>query len=99
MSQRKELRLSRTRLLLAVVLVAALLYVAIAPSLDLAPSALRASRAAMLVLICLRLWLYLSVDTSSLPLLLPGIEGWRQRKRAPDSQGCDLLDLLCARLC
>jgi hypothetical protein len=80
-------------------LVTAILFVFVAPSLDLAPSALRGLRLALVVLICLRLLEYqLPVDFSgrSLPCGIAGRNGVNGNRSNPES---DLLDLYCARLC
>jgi hypothetical protein len=99
MSQPEKMWLRRTCWLLAVVLVVAMLYVFIAPSLDLAPSALRAMKAALAVLICLRLWCYAVASRPSILPFLCGVTDWIHREsiRGPLERG--RLDLHCARLC
>lgn len=99
MSRSRKVWFRRICWLLAVVLVAALLYVFIAPSLDLAPSALRALRSALVVLICLRLWRYVVTGGPSITPLQYGITDWSRRESAGGYQESDLLDLYCARLC
>ena len=89
----------RVRILLTVALVAAMLCVTIAPSLDLAPSVLSAWKAALVVLACLRLWLYLIAGPSSASTLKYAVAAWRRREPARGNQTDDLVDLLCARLC
>jgi hypothetical protein len=99
MSQPEEKWFRRTCWLLAVVLVVAMLYVFVAPSLDLAPSALRAMKAALAVLICLRLWCYaVSGRSSSFPFLC-GVTDWFHRESIRGFLERDRLDLHCARLC
>jgi hypothetical protein len=96
----REVWLRRVCWVLAIALVVAILYVYIAPSLNLAPCALRAFRAAIVVLICLRLWLYAVGNNGSLiaPLLC-GISGWSRREYARLCHECNLLKLHCTRLC
>jgi cobalamin biosynthesis protein CobD/CbiB len=99
MSRSRNVWLRRICWVLAVILVAAMLYVFIAPSLNLAPSALRALRAALVVLICLRLWRYVGTVGPSMTTFQSGNVN---RSRRDLARGClegDLQDLYCARLC
>lgn len=99
MSRPKQIWFRRLRLLLAIILVMAVLYVSIAPALDLAPSALRALMAALVVLSCLRLSLDRVAGSSSIALLRYGIADWRHGQCALDARTSELIDLHCTRLC
>jgi hypothetical protein len=99
MSRSGKIWLRRTCWLLAVVLIAATLYVFIAPSLDLAPSALRASKAALVILICLRLWRYVVTEGPSVTSRQFGITDRSRHESARDGRETGLLDLYCTRLC
>jgi hypothetical protein len=99
MSRPEKIWLRRIRWLLAVALVVGILYVLIAPWLDLPPSALRAWSAACVVLMCLRLWVYRAAAVSSISLFRLDITGWSHHQLVRGSGRNDLLDLYCARLC
>jgi hypothetical protein len=92
---------SGIRSLMAIAIVLAVLFVLIAPTLNLAPSALRASRAAQILFLCLVLCLSLMTDAVS-------VAGFQYACDFCDSdygghanplQQCGLLDLNCTRLC
>jgi hypothetical protein len=99
MSRPRNILLRRICWLLAVVLVVSILYVAVAPSLDLAPSALRAFRAALAVLICFCLWVSIVAGTVSITILEYGITGRTRFARACVFRISDLLALHCVSLC
>jgi hypothetical protein len=86
-------------LVLAIILVVVVLYVSIAPALNLAPSALRALMAALVVLISLRLWRYRVADSSLIALLKYGFADWRHGQWSLGARTSNLIDLYCTRLC
>ncbi len=91
------------RSLLAIAIVLAVLFVLIAPSLSLAPSALRASRAAQILFLCLLLCVSLVTDAVSVAILQYASRfGFCEddgRRHLLSFQQCRLLDLTCTRLC
>ncbi len=99
MSRPRNILLRRICWLLAVILVVSILYVAVAPSLDLAPSALRAFRAALAVLICFCLWISVVSGTLSFTVLEYGIAGRTGLRWTPVYRRCDLQALFCVCLC
>jgi hypothetical protein len=94
---------TRLRALIAIAVVLAVLFVLIAPSFNLAPSALRASRAAQILFLCLVFCVSLMAEAVSVRTF----QYARCREfhdsyfhRNPDSgQPPRLLDLNCTRLC
>jgi hypothetical protein len=99
MAQSRKVWQRRTRCVFAIVLVAAILYVCIAPSVDLAPTALRALKAALVVLICLCMLRSVVNDSASNTPLQDGIANNGPPESAEGWPVGSLLDLLCARLC
>jgi len=85
--------------LLAVILVVSILYVAVAPSLSLAPSALQAFRAALAVLTCVCLWLSVVAGTVSITSLEYGIAGWTRLQWNHAYRKSDPQALYCVCLC
>lgn len=93
---------SRLPSLLVIAIVLAVLFVLIAPSLSLAPSALRASRAAQILFLCLVLCVSLITDAVSIASLQYARRGFcdsGHRRHLSSLQQCSLLDFTCARLC
>lgn len=91
------------RPLVAIAIVLAVLFVLIAPTLSLAPSALRASRAAQILFLCLLL--YVSIVTEEVSVAIFQHARCRDfrhseyRHRLSFLQQCNIVDLNCTRLC
>jgi hypothetical protein len=100
MARSRTNSIGRFRWVFALTLVAAMLCVCVSPSLDLEPSALRASRAALAALFCLSLWLCVTTYVPLMALLRCGISaGSRSEEEVRAIQKSNLLNLYCVRFC
>lgn len=94
---------SGLRSLVAIAIVLAVFFVLIAPSLSLAPSALRASRAAQILFLSLVLCVFLITDAVSVAIFrcahYQGFLDSGYPSHRISLQRCSLLDLNCTLLC
>jgi hypothetical protein len=98
-SRSRKIWLRRFAWVFALVLVAVILYVFIAPWLQLQPSSLRAARAALMALICLQLWLFVATFGPSLTRLQNDALGWSCYEWVRVCRRSRLLSLHCSWFC